>query len=63
MYDDIRQLIDTLLKVEALHAGAMTPGERDAAEAAMERIKKKLEQFVETDPQTEIQCTFSKRWA
>jgi len=31
MFDDIRQLIDTLLKVEALHAGAMTPGERDAA--------------------------------
>ena len=30
MLDDIRQLIDTLLKVEALHAGAMTPGERDA---------------------------------
>ena len=31
MFDDIRQLIDMLLKVEALHAGAMTPGERDAA--------------------------------
>ena len=30
MFDDIRQLIDTLLKVEALHTGATTPGERDA---------------------------------
>jgi len=63
MYDDIRQLIDTLLKVEALHAGATTPGERDAAEAAIERIKKKLEQFVETDPMEERQCTFSNQWS
>jgi len=63
MFDDIRQLIDTLLKVEALHAGATTPGERDAAEAAIERIKKKLEQFVEADPPEEMQCTFSNHWS
>jgi len=63
MLDGIRQLIDTLLKVEALHAGATTPGERDAAEAAIERIKKKLEQFVEADPPQEIKCTFSNHWS
>jgi hypothetical protein len=63
MFDDIRQLIDTLLKVEALHAGAMTPGERDAAGAAIERIKKKLAQFVEDDPPQEMQCTFSNHWS
>jgi len=63
MFDDIRQLIDTLLKVEALHAGAMTPGERDAAGAAIERIKKKLAQFAEADPPKEMQCTFSNHWS
>ena len=63
MIDDIRQLIDKLLKVEALHAGATTPGERDAATAAIERIKKKLEQFVEADPPREMQCTFSNHWS
>jgi hypothetical protein len=63
MFDDIRQLIDTLLKVEALHAGATTPGERDAAGAAIERIKKKLAQFVEDDPPQEMQCTFSNHWS
>ena len=63
MFNDIRQLIDRLLKVEALHAGATTPGERDAAGAAIERIKKKLEQFVEADPPEEMQCTFSNHWS
>jgi len=63
MFDDIRHLIDTLLKVEALHAGATTPGERDACGAAIDRIKKKLEQFVEDDPPEEIQCTFSNHWS
>jgi hypothetical protein len=63
MFDDIRQLIETLLKVEALHAGATTPGERDAAGAAIERIKKKLEQFVEADPPKEMKCTFSNHWS
>ena len=63
MFDNFHQLIDTLLKVEALHAGAMTPGERGAAEAAIERIKKRLEQFVEADPPQEMQCTFSNHWS
>ena len=63
MFDDMRQLIERLLKVEALHAGATTPGERDAAEAAIDRIKKKLEQFVVADPPRETQCTFSNHWS
>jgi len=54
MLNDIQHLIDTLFKVEALHAGATTPGERDAAGAAIERIKKKLAEFVESDPPMEM---------
>ena len=61
--EDILRLIDTLLKVEALHAGATTPGERDAAASAIERIKKKLQQFIESDPPIEMQCTFSNTWS
>lgn len=61
--DEIRRLIDTLLKVEALHAGAMTPGERDAAASAMDRVKRKLEQFIESDPPEERHCTFSNHWS
>jgi len=63
MFDNIQQLIETLLKVEALHAGATTPGERDAAGAAMERIKQKLAQFAAADPPEEMQCTFSNMWS
>ena len=63
MLEDIRQLIETLLKVEVLHAGATTPGERGADEAAIERINKKLEQFAESDPPDEIQCRFSNHWS
>ena len=63
MFNDIQQLINRLLKVEALYAGATTPGERDTAEAAIERIKNKLGRFVEVDPPTEMQCTFSNHWS
>jgi hypothetical protein len=38
------QLRDRLKKVEALYFGAATAGERDAAEAAAERLKAKLEE-------------------
>jgi hypothetical protein len=38
------QLRDRLRKVEALYFGAATAGERDAAEAAAERLKAKLEE-------------------
>jgi hypothetical protein len=38
------QLRERLKKVEALYFGATTAGERDAAEAAAERLKAKLEE-------------------
>lgn len=39
---DEATLLDKLRKIEALHAGATTEGERDAARAAAERIKARL---------------------
>jgi hypothetical protein len=35
---DERQLLEKLMFIEALHSGAFTSGERDAAAAARERI-------------------------
>ena len=43
------QLRERLKKVEALYFGAATAGERDAAEAAAERLKAKLEEVTMTD--------------
>ena len=44
------ELLERLRKIEALMAGAGTPGERDAATAAMERVKARL---AETRHETE----------
>ena len=48
------QLRDRLKKVEALYFGAATAGERDAAEAAAERLKAKLEEVSRRDPPIEM---------
>lgn len=63
MLDELSRLIDTLLKVEALHAGATTDGERLAAESAMERIKAKLRQFELSDPSAETKFSFTNHWS
>jgi len=63
MLDELSRLIDTLLKVEALHAGATTEGERLAAESAMERIKAKLRQFELSDPPVETKFSFTNHWS
>ena len=51
-----------LRKIEALFEGAGTIGERDAAEAALGRVKEKLAQAVKTDPSLEYTFTFGDRW-
>ncbi len=48
------QLRERLKKVEALYFGATTAGERDAAEAAAERLKAKLEEACRRDPPIEM---------
>jgi hypothetical protein len=42
MMPDETQLRDKLRKIEALFAGAGTAGERDAAEAALHRVRDRL---------------------
>ncbi|MHC4934010.1 MAG: hypothetical protein ACYTGV_17685 [Planctomycetota bacterium] len=53
------KLRDKLRKIEALHAGASTPGEERAAAAARERILARLSEFEEADPVFE--CRFRLR--
>ncbi|MDR0869670.1 MAG: hypothetical protein LBN39_02655 [Planctomycetaceae bacterium] len=62
-FEDISKLYDTLLKVEALYSGASTPGEKNAAGAAAERIRQKIDEYIDSDPPREIKCSFSNMWS
>ena len=55
-------LIDKLRRIEALFAGATTPGERDAAEAARGRILERLRSLEQADPAVEYQFTMPDVW-
>jgi hypothetical protein len=57
------QLRDKLRKIEALFAGAATPGERDAAEAALDRVRAKLAERQRRDPPIEMQFSMPDQWS
>lgn len=52
-----------LRKIQALFEGAGTTGERDAAGAARERVKKRLAQAVKDEPPLEYTFTFVDQWS
>ncbi|WP_376095237.1 hypothetical protein ACE7GA_02690 [Roseomonas sp. CCTCC AB2023176] len=56
-------LRDRLRKIEALIAGAATPGERDAAEAALERVRARLAEAARRDPPVEMAFSLPDPWA
>jgi hypothetical protein len=56
-------LREKLRKIEALHAGAGTPGERDAAKAAAERIRTRLADLGKTEAPVEIRFSISDPWS
>jgi len=56
-------LIAKLLRIEALHAGATTPGERTAAENAMKRLQARLREARSSDPPVEYRFTMHDRWS
>jgi tRNA nucleotidyltransferase (CCA-adding enzyme) len=60
---DDAQLRDKLRKIEALFAGAGTPGEQRAAAAALERIRERLAQVQRQERPIEIRFTFPDQWA
>ncbi len=52
-----------LRKIEALFARAGTPGERQAAKAASERIREKLGTFLKSDKPVEMKFSLTDAWS
>ena len=60
---DEAHLREKLRKIEALFAGAATPGERQAAGAAAERIKLQLGAATSTEPVIEMRFSIPNEWS
>ncbi len=56
------QLRQKLRKISALFEGAVTIGERNAAAAAIERVRKALSALAHTEQPVEMQFTLPDRW-
>jgi hypothetical protein len=63
MMPDETQLRDKLRKIEKLFAGAGTAGERDAAEAALGRVRARLAEMGRRDPAIEMQFSMADQWS
>lgn len=57
-----QQLREQLRKIAALYEGATTPGERSAAAAAIERVKKAIAAIAHTEPLLEYQFKLPDLW-
>ena len=60
---DEAKLIEKLARIEALFSGATTPGEREAAGEARERILARLRTAVREDPPVEFRFTMADTWS
>ncbi len=60
---DESRLMEKLRAIEALYAGAMTAGERVAAERARERILERLTQWEKEAPAVEYKFTMADMWS
>jgi hypothetical protein len=63
VFDEERQLLETLAKVEALFADTGFAGERTAAASAMERIRERLRRLQQTDKPVEMRFSMSSPWS
>jgi hypothetical protein len=61
--DDRDKLFERLRKIEALYAGAATPGERDAAASARERIRARLATVAQEERSEEFRFTMDNPWS
>ena len=57
------ELREKLRKIEALFAGAGTAGERVAAEAALARVRARLDQSERREPPVELQFSIPDQWS
>lgn len=58
-----QQLREKLRKITALFEGAMTPGERQAAAAAMARVRQALDAAIKTQPPPETRFSLADLWS
>jgi hypothetical protein len=58
-----QDLIDKLRKIERLHAGATTPGEREAAADAIARIRRRLTEVERTEKAIEYRFKLNDDWS
>jgi hypothetical protein len=58
-----QELRDKLRRIEALYAGATTPGERLAAAAALDRIRKRLQETERVEQAIEYKFTMADEWS
>lgn len=63
MIFDEKALLEKLRRIEALHAGATTPGERDAAANAMRAIQLRLKLAEKEQPPIEYKFTLADHWS
>lgn len=61
--NDHEALLQKLRRIEALHVGATTDGERAAAENARQRIAARLKQHEAKDPSVEFRFTLDSAWS
>ena len=61
--DDYTRLLEKLRKIEALHAGATTEGERDATAHARRRLTERLAQTAVPRPPQEYKFCLENNWS
>ena len=58
-----KTLIEKLIKIEALYAGATTKGDRISADNARQRILLRIQELLPKDPPVEHKFTFPDMWS
>jgi len=60
---ELEQLLETLRRIEALHARTDVAGERDAAAAALEAMRVRLARMEQQDPPVEFKFSMADSWS
>ncbi len=58
-----QQIIEKLKRIESLFEGTNIEGEKNAAELAMQRLIKKLDEIKKEDPPVEYKFCFDDMWS
>lgn len=60
---ELQDLLETLRRIEALHARTDVAGERDAAAAALENMRARLARMEKQDPPVEYKFSMPDSWS